>query len=97
LKSIEQTDAEWKNAVGSFTGGDAGEAGILSWTFARQKQDLSDGQISGFVKLLKHLEEGGLVTDGAGVVPVLHMYESCFVDDFCKCLMCTNRLCSGHP
>jgi hypothetical protein len=77
LNSIEQTDAESKNAVKGFIGGDVGEAGILSCTLARQKQDLSESQISGFVKMLKHLEEIELVTDEAGALPVLHMCHTC--------------------
>jgi hypothetical protein len=54
--------------VENFTGGDGEEPIILCWTFARQKQDLSEGQINSFVKLLKHLEEIGLVSDGAGMI-----------------------------
>jgi hypothetical protein len=66
LKSIEETAAAWKNALDEFTGGDAGEECILSWTFARQKQDLAESHISGFVKLLERLHDDGYVSDGAG-------------------------------
>jgi hypothetical protein len=90
LKSVEETDAEWKNAVEGFTGGDAAEAGILSLTFARQKQDLSESQISGFVKLLKHLEEIKLVSDGAGTISIVHM---CFTCCYTASVQCFNTHC----
>jgi hypothetical protein len=45
---------------------DDGQPSILSLTFARQKQDLSESQICCFVNLLWHLEEIEIVNDGAG-------------------------------
>jgi hypothetical protein len=100
LKSVEETDAEWKNAVESFTGGDAAEAGILSLTFARQKQDLSESQISGFVKLLKHLEEIKLVSDGAGTVSIVHMCFTCCCTESVECFNThwsfSNWVCISH-
>jgi hypothetical protein len=83
LKTRDERQQDEDAAIEKLTGGAEGSSGILSWTFGQQGQDLPADAQAGFIVLLRHLNEKGIISDGAAAVErggrMFHLHLQCML------------------